>query len=397
MNVFEQLLATSEAEKKRLGIQYTPSEIAQQPEMWLKTSQLLLEQRNRINAFLKATGVKGEKRATLLLCGAGSSGYIGTAVLYGLRKHFKRQVFSVPTTDMITHPQAFLHNGTPSVVVSFARSGNSPESLATYNFVKQFAPQTPQIVVTCNHQGELAKTAAEDAHTLCLILPEATNDRSLVMTSSFSTMAFTALGTGVLDDADALIALAEKLGNGAQRIMAVYADTLQEFITQSAIRVQYLGSGALFGTMEECRLKLLEMNDGKIAANVNSFVGLRHGPQVFVNDDCLVVAALASDPYVRQYELDLLRELQRKGQGMGTVIICDKANADIESLASFCLELYPEGDAVEDEYRIMTDVVVGQMLGTFKSMDLGLKPDSPSANGTISRVVQGVTIYPLQA
>ena len=215
------------------------------------------------------------------------------------------------------------------------------------------------------------------------------------MTSSFSTMAFTAIGLCFLDNPDELRLLAQKLGIAARRVMREYADDLKQFIIQLATRVSYLGSKALFGTMQECRLKMLEMTEGKIAANVNSFVGLRHGPQVFINDECLVVAALSSDSYSRQYELDLLRELQQKGQGMGTLVICDKATEEISTLSSLCVELYPDGDDIEDDYRIMTDVVVGQILGTFKSLAVGLKPDNPSATGTISRVVQGVNIYPV--
>jgi tagatose-6-phosphate ketose/aldose isomerase len=146
--------------------------------------------------------------------------------------------------------------------------------------------------------------------------------------------------------------------------------------------------------MEEARLKMLEMTEGRVAANVNTFLGLRHGPQVFVSSDCLVAAALASDPYVRQYEMDLLRELHRKGQGAGTLIICDRATDEIRQLASLCIELYPDGEAIGDAYRVLTDVVVGQVLATFKCLAVGLKPDNPSESGTISRVVQGVTIYP---
>lgn len=38
-------------------------------------------------------------------------------------------------------------------------------------------------------------------------------------------------------------------------------------------------------------------------------------------------------------------------------------------------------------------ILVGQLLGFFKSLDLGLHPDSPSLSGAISWVVNGVTIY----
>ena len=37
--------------------------------------------------------------------------------------------------------------------------------------------------------------------------------------------------------------------------------------------------------------------------------------------------------------------------------------------------------------------MVGQIMGYYKSLQLGLNPDNPSISGAISRVVQGVKIY----
>ena len=395
MNAFEQLLSFSDSEKQAKGIQYTPGEIAQQPEMWFKACDILAEQRDNIEVFLREAGLKDEKEANVILSGAGSSEYIGNAVSYGLRRCLKRQVISVPTTDFITQPQSFLVTGYEYIVISFARSGDSPESVATYNLVKQLAPDTKQLVITCNKDGKLARAAEQDKNSFCLVLPEETHDHSLVMTSSFSTMAFTAIGLCFLNKPDKLRFLAHKLGTGATRVMYEYADDLKRFITQPATRVSYLGSHALFGTMEECRLKMLEMTEGNVATNVDSFLGLRHGPQVFVNNECLIVAALSSDSYIRNYELDLLHELQQKGQGMGLLVICDRATEEIRALSPLCIELYPEGDGVENVYRYMTYVVFGQILVTFTSIAVGLKPGNPSTSGTISRVVQGVKIYPL--
>ena len=148
------------------------------------------------------------------------------------------------------------------------------------------------------------------------------------------------------------------------------------------------------GAMQECHLKLQEMTEGRGVSMFNSFVGLRHGPQVFVNKDCVVVAALSSDAYVRKYEIDMLKELVAKKQGCGTLLICDRATAELRGLSTAIVELFPDGGGVEDDFRIMTDVMVGQILGTFACLRCGLKPDNPSVSGTISRVVQGVTIYP---
>ncbi len=396
MNEFERFLALSLAEKRDLGTEHTPAEIAQQPEMWLAAWDMLEGLKTSLSRFMKQAGLTGFRRSTVILSGAGSSEYIANAVANVLRTRLRREVISVPSTDFITHPRSILIPGKRYVVLSFARSGDSPESIAMYNLVRQLEEKAYQIIITCNKDGSLIKAAASDKRSLCILLPEETNDKSLVMTSSFSTMAFTILGLCYLDNLQELKSTAAKLKNGAERIIREYADAIKEFVTKPVSRVQFLGTGCLYGTMEECRLKTLEMTEGRIAANVNSYLGVRHGPQVFINDECLVVAGLSSDPYTRQYEIDLLAELRKKGQGAGTMVICDRATGETHKVADLCIELFPGGESVPDEFRIITDVVAGQILGMFKSLDLGLKPDNPSISGTITRVVEGVTIYPFQ-
>jgi tagatose-6-phosphate ketose/aldose isomerase len=145
--------------------------------------------------------------------------------------------------------------------------------------------------------------------------------------------------------------------------------------------------------MQECQLKMLEMSDGQIATRFDSFLGLRHGPQVFVNEECAVIASLSEDETVQKYEIDLLEEMKTKKQGCGTLVICSRRNPAIDNISDHVIELSQGEPGVPDQFRIMTDVVVGQMLATLKCLNLGLKPDTPSASGVIHRVVQGVTIY----
>jgi tagatose-6-phosphate ketose/aldose isomerase len=38
-------------------------------------------------------------------------------------------------------------------------------------------------------------------------------------------------------------------------------------------------------------------------------------------------------------------------------------------------------------------VITAQILGVYRSLALGLRPDDPSPSGAISRVVRGVTIH----
>jgi tagatose-6-phosphate ketose/aldose isomerase len=299
---------------------------------------------------------------------------------------------SVPTTHLVTHAAASFVPGHAYVLLSFARSGNSPESVASYRLARRVEPSLRQMVITCNQEGALAEEARNDDGALCVVLPEETNDRSLVMTSSFSNMALAGVGLTLLKSPRRLLALADRLAEGGERILRA-GDTLAEFAGLPFARACFLGSNALCGTMQECHLKMQEMTEGRVASRFESFLGLRHGPQVFVNGECVVVAALSSDAAVRRYELDMLRELKAKRQGCGVLAVCDRATSEIRAACTHAVELYPEGEAVEDGYRVMTDVMVGQILGVFKSLAVGLKPDNPSTSGTINRVVQGVTIY----
>ncbi len=394
MNAFQRLLSLPAAEQKRLGVEFTPAEIAQQPSTWAKTAAMLVSRRKAIRSFLRGAGLAGQKQSVLLLTGAGSSEFIGNAVVNVLRQGLGRETWSVPTTHFVTHAASTLVPGQAYVLLSFARSGNSPESVATCALVKKHTRGLKQIIITCNHDGALARAARADRRTLGIELPPETNDRSLVMTSSYSTMAFAAMALTLLNRPDQLLQMAEQAGAGVQRVISAYGGLLAAFGSLPFQRACFLGADTLYGTMQECHLKMQEMTEGRVACRFDSFLGLRHGPQVFVNKECVVVAALSSSPYPRRYELDLLQGLKKNKQGRGMLVICDRATREIRSLGARIVELYPHGKILPDAYRVLTDVVVGQILATFKCMALGLKPDAPCTTGTINRVVKGVKIYP---
>ncbi len=78
------------------------------------------------------------------------------------------------------------------------------------------------------------------------------------------------------------------------------------------------------------------------------------------------------------------------------MVVCDQLTPDLDGLADELLPMSPIGAPLPDELRVVTDVVVGQLIGLFASLKLGLKPDAPSSSGVINRVVSGVRIYPLE-
>jgi tagatose-6-phosphate ketose/aldose isomerase len=125
-----------------------------------------------------------------------------------------------------------------------------------------------------------------------------------------------------------------------------------------------------------------------------SFLGLRHGPLSFIDRQTLVVAYLASDEMTRLYEADLLRELSDKKLGATIAVTGFALPREVLEAVEVALELGRPGNSPPDSLRPPLDVIFGQLLGLFCSLEAGLKPDTPSPSGAISRVVSHVRIHP---
>jgi tagatose-6-phosphate ketose/aldose isomerase len=393
---------------EREGSRHTAREIAQQPSVWPRVIDLLERRGDEIRAFLESAGARdrpgtrpgagsdGVPGASLLLTGAGSSDYIGRAAASSLRERLGREITAVPTTHLVTHPGSHFIAGRPALVVHFARSGDSPESLAAWRFLRRIRPDARHLVITCNENGALRREASRDPGALVLTLPPETNDRSLAMTSSFTSMTLCAIGLGWIDALPDLRRRVEAASEAARGIIELHGEAIDAFAHRNFRRACFLGSDGLEGAMCEGSLKMLEMTAGRVAVISNSFLGVRHGPQIFIDDDCAVVACLSSDPKVRCYETDLLRELRRKGQGGSVMALSVHDDPTLSDCVDLPIVLLPGRVGVReipDFLRVLTDIVACQVLAFSRSRALGLMPDNPSPGGVISRVVQGVTVY----
>lgn len=370
---------------------HTLREIFHQPTMWEETFAVIQAQRNDLGAFIKKHVPTPDTE--IIFTGAGTSAFVGdiAATLY-TRMGF-RNARSVPTTDIVSCPKYFLTDGR-KLVVSFARSGDSPESVAAYKIVRAVSRESSHLIITCNPKGRLA-ACADPERDFVIVLPDGTNDRSLAMTSSFSSMLLASLlaaGTEDLDEEGRKLAKAIQF---AERLLRT--DALEQFhsLTERKVdRAVFLGSGPLQGVACECHLKLQELTDGDIMCAYDSFLGLRHGPKAVIKDNTLVVYLMSDEPYTKQYEIDLIRQIGAQHRPAGQAIISTVASGydgpgiDFE-LNGASVDSLPEAGV----YRFIPYVLVGQLLGYFFSVARGLCPDTPSVSHTISRVVSGVTIY----
>lgn len=374
------------------GATHTAREIAHQPAVWQAIHQQLQAERPMLDAFLDPLLALPDLR--IVLTGAGSSAFIGQtlapALLRLLAQRPGLRVEAVATTDIVSSPEQCLQPEVPTLLVSFARSGNSPESLAAVELADRLVKRCYHLGVTCAAEGSLNRRLAGRPDAQVLLLPDETHDRAFAMTSSFTGMLLAAAWAFGLP----LVPVAQ-LGQAAQALAEAEADRLYALAEQPFERVVYLGSNALLGLAREAALKLLELTDGQLVALADSSLGFRHGPKTILNDRTLVVVFLSNDAYTRQYDLDLLHELRREGRARVLALRASALNGAEAPHADDVQLALPA--SAPDLALAPVALVFAQCLALLASLQRGITPDSPSASGTVNRVVQGVTIHPLNA
>ena len=254
-------LTKEELEKMGAGI--TTKEIKQQPELWLETKDIYQEKKEDIANFLDKVTQAVEGKVRVIFTGAGTSQYVGDTVKPYLNENGDDRFYfeSIGTTDIVSAPLDFLRAEEPTVLVSFARSGNSPESLATVEIANEIVDTIFHISITCAPEGKLAQQAKGDDKTLLLLMPSGANDQGFAMTGSFSCMSLMSLMVFDQNYDENWVSEMVTLGHEAIEREA----EIQKIVDLDFNRVVYLGSGALSGLTREASLKILELTAGKIA------------------------------------------------------------------------------------------------------------------------------------
>lgn len=373
-----------------LGAEITTREIYQQPQVWQTAFENYKAQADEIAAFLNNIDEKYDY-IKVILTGAGTSAYVGDTLLFYFRKIYDERKWNfnaIATTDIVANPLAYLHKEVPTILISFARSGNSPESVAAVDLAKDIVEELYQITITCAEEGKLAQQAHGDERNLLLLQPAPSNDAGFAMTSSFTSMMLTALL--VFDKAD-LVAKAEKVSalmTLSQEVLDS-AEAIQEIVSLDYNRVIYLGAGPFFGLAHEAQLKILELTAGQVATMYESPVGFRHGPKSLVNEKTVVVVFGSTDPYTKLYDLDLVREVAGDEIARKVILLTDQKE-DLENVEQV---IFSSQQLADDVYRVFPYIVYGQLFALLTALKVNNRPDTPSPTGTVNRVVQGVIIH----
>ncbi|VPC01336.1 tagatose-6-phosphate ketose/aldose isomerase [Streptococcus pneumoniae] len=373
-----------------LGAEITTREIYQQPDVWREAFEFYQAKREEIAAFLQEIADKHDY-IKVILTGAGTSAYVGDTLLPYFKEVYDERKWNfnaIATTDIVANPATYLKKDVATILVSFARSGNSPESVATVDLAKSLVDELYQVTITCATDGKLALQAHGDDRNLLLLQPAVSNDAGFAMTSSFTSMMLTALL--VFDPTEFAVKSErfEVVSSLARKVLDK-AEDVKELVDLDFNRVIYLGAGPFFGLAHEAQLKILELTAGQVATMYESPVGFRHGPKSLINDNTVVLVFGTTTDYTRKYDLDLVREVAGDQIARRVVLLSDQAFGleNVKEVALSC------GGVLNDIYRVFPYIVYAQLFALLTSLKVENKPDTPSPTGTVNRVVQGVIIH----
>jgi tagatose-6-phosphate ketose/aldose isomerase len=380
-------LGATEPELIAAGAIWTAREIVQQPQMLQRTHALVAGLHAKIRAF--AGPLIDNPAARVILTGAGSSSYIGQCVAPLLDRHLAARVDAVPTTDIVCAPQLYLDPEQPLLLVSFGRSGNSPESLAAVELAESLVRDVRHLAIVCNADGALGK--APVAHSMTVLLPAETHDTGFAMTSSFSCMMYAAMAA--LLPAGTMDRRIDAIAGATGRVIGESLPLLQELALGQYDRVVHLGSGVLQGLAREASLKLGELTNGAVATCFESPLGFRHGPKTFITGRTLVMVFVSNDALTRRYDLDLVDELRRDGCAARIIEVSAQPRA---ASGADTIAVPAMADAVDADL-LWPCVAIAQIHAFLRARAMGVTPDNPNPAGLVNRVVQGVRLYALNA
>lgn len=363
------------------GAEATAREIARQPEVWRELAGILEQRHGELDAFLAP--LIGQDDLRVVFTGAGTSAFAGGVAAAALTRLTGRRFEAVATTDIVSSPLSAFGEDVPTLLVSFARSGNSPESIAATRLADEVLTAVHHLVITCARDGALYREHDGAERSAVVLMPERSNDSGFAMTSSFTSMLLTALvlftGSGR--------PVIEAVGDAAGRVIGTQWEYLESVAARSYRRIVYLGSGAFTPLAQEAALKLLELTAGQVVSFHDSPLGFRHGPKAVLNDETLAVVFASADPYTRRYDLDIVAELKRALGGEHVLVVTAGDGADKDVLHLDGLE------GLDDGFAAVAAIVPAQILALSFALEVGTTPDNPFPNGDVNRVVKGVRIH----
>lgn len=386
------LFGKSEGYYRDRGAILTAGEIAQQPAVWRKAADNMLSRKAEIKEFMDE--VMSIKDLRIVFTGAGSSAFIGEAMMFMLANELGIRTEAVHSTDIISAPDSTLFD-VPTLLISYGRSGESPESKAVIDFAAKRIKNLYNIVIVCDKNSTLASMGRRMENSMVLDMPEESSDKGFAMTSSVSCMALATWCLFHYKDIEKYASYIKLIADSMSQQMDEIAAKAEEIARVDYRRIFWLGTGALKGLAREAAIKSMELSDGYVNSGYDAPTGFRHGPKTVINNETITVHFLSNQEYSLRYDVDLAEEVIHEKDKNVVVTVKPESKKDATS-----------GEDYEVIYKIpamlpanseigayIGSLLFAQLLSMIKSLEKGYMTDSPCKKGTVNRVVKGIVIY----
>lgn len=369
--------------------QYAIQEVEQQPQKWRETFAIVRGKREELKAFLTPG-------YDVIFTGAGTSEYIGGTITRELNLRGDRSFTTVGSPDIVTHPQFYYRKNRKTILVSFARGGDSPESMGAIQHADALIDDVKHLFITCNPNGKMMEYArAHPERVMVLMMPEGTFDQSYAMTSSFTCMAlagYLCFSLDRLDELEEYVMSAAALGD---KVLEEESGRLWELVHAAPFeKFNALGSGNLKSLAQEAEIKVLEVSAGRPGTWHDSIPGFRHGPTVTVRSgvDTLTVIFYENSDYVNQYADDMLMEIRHMGRSFNKILaITPRHTKAADEYAD--MEVFLDDQKLPSVFLALPMILVVHLITLYRGWEYGIGSDYPFGRAGTSGI--GTIVYPI--
>src|SRR5689334_17711704 len=136
-----EVLSRPPEEQLKSGYFHTLREIFQQPPTWIKTAEQMISSRAGLRECI-------EDIRAIVLTGSGSSEFAGRCVSHVLQRDLQVTAKVIGGGTLLTYGAEALPPERPALVVSFSRSGDSPETVGAISRCLQDDTRLRHLVLT---------------------------------------------------------------------------------------------------------------------------------------------------------------------------------------------------------------------------------------------------------
>lgn len=332
---------------------YTLTEVGRQHEAFAIT-------RKQFPMFAQIiAGIKKEGFNKILFLGCGTSYYLAAAASAYFAKYNDITCDHLASFEFYKNTECYVKSSDKVLLVPFTRVASTTETMVAVKKGVEL-PNVKSLQITCD---DFSRTYS----TWSLFIPDM-HENSIVMTTSFSTMLYTAMFFAAeMAGNEKVLAELQKLPEDAAGHMDAYSEQMKQLAQKHTDMKVFvgLGSGICYGVAGEASIKVKEMT--LTPSECYYALEYRHGP-ISIADERTVIAYYVSQNTSAEDE-KLMGELKALG---ACVIALGAVTEEMEKLAdvSYKTDLC--------ECASLPELIIPlQYFGAYLAIDKGYNPDAP--------------------